>query len=171
MLFFPYKMRLQDGTGKLSKAAGARWRFCPRIMVGLSSNRFYIDGSNSEISTEILNSEFPGRRGIWWSWRVTSVAPRIVLDVSFEIRLHQQSHFSWQVQYLVSLADESCCSAHCTWRFIWDDQSSESFFVAAIFGEVGGCLLSSAHCTGRFICDGDIWWSWSVIFCGRRSTS
>ena len=45
---FPYKMRLQDWTSKVSEAAGARWRFYLRIMLGLSSNRLYIGGSNSE---------------------------------------------------------------------------------------------------------------------------
>ena len=45
---FPYKMRLQDRTSKVSEAAGARWRFYLRIMLGLSSNRLYIGGSNSE---------------------------------------------------------------------------------------------------------------------------
>ena len=42
---FPYKMRLQDWTSKVSEAAGARWRFYLRIILGLSS---YIGGSNSE---------------------------------------------------------------------------------------------------------------------------
>ena len=31
---FPYKMRLQGGTRKVSEAAGARWRFHARIMLG-----------------------------------------------------------------------------------------------------------------------------------------
>ena len=49
---------------------------------------------------------------------MSPVAPRIVLDVSFEIRINHQSHFSWQAQYLVNLADESCCSARCTGRLM-----------------------------------------------------
>ena len=36
------------------------------------------------------------------------VAPRIVNDVSYVT-----SHLTWQVQYLVTLEDESCCSVHC----------------------------------------------------------
>ena len=44
---FPYKMRLQGGTRKVSEAAGARRRFHARIMLGLSSNRLSIGGSNS----------------------------------------------------------------------------------------------------------------------------
>ena len=86
---------------------------------------------------------FRGRRSIWWSWRMICDAPRIVLDVSCEIRINHQSHFSWQVQYLVKLEDDSCCSAHCKWRFICDaDQSWDAFFAAgAIFGEVGVSLF------------------------------
>ena len=49
MLYFSIQNRLQDRTSKVSEAAGARWRFYPRIMVGLSSNRLYIGGSNSRI--------------------------------------------------------------------------------------------------------------------------
>ena len=44
---FPYKMRLQDGTSKVSEAAGARWRFYPRIILGMCSNRLSIGGSYS----------------------------------------------------------------------------------------------------------------------------
>ena len=38
------------------------------------------------------------------------VAPRIVNDVSYVTDI---THFAWQVQYLVTLEDESFCSAHC----------------------------------------------------------
>ena len=34
MLYFTIQNRLQDGTSKVSEAAGARWRFCVRIMLG-----------------------------------------------------------------------------------------------------------------------------------------
>ena len=37
----------------------------------------------------------------------TPVAPRIVLDVSFETRINHGSHFSWQAQYLMKLQDDS----------------------------------------------------------------
>ena len=86
---------------------------------------------------------FRGRRSIWWSWRMTLVAPRIVNDVSYVMRINHEIHFAWQAQYLVKLEDDSCCSAHCKWRFICDaDQSWDSFCVAgAVFGEVGGWLL------------------------------
>ena len=74
---------------------------------------------------------FRGRRSIWWGWRMTLVAPRIVNDVSYVMRINHEIHFAWQAQYLVKLEDDSCCSAHCKWRFICDaDQSWDSFCVA-----------------------------------------
>ena len=56
---------------------------------------------------------FRGRRSIWRCWRVISVAPHIVDDVSYVTRINHESHFSWQAQYLVMLAGNLCCSAHC----------------------------------------------------------
>ena len=39
--------------------------------------------------------------------------PRIVNDVSYVTRISHGNHFSWQAQYLVSLDNDTCCSAHC----------------------------------------------------------
>ena len=44
---------------------------------------------------------------------MTSVAPRIVNDVSCVTGINDESHFAWQAQYLVMLDDDICCSAHC----------------------------------------------------------
>ena len=41
------------------------------------------------------------------------VAPRIVNDVSYLMRINHAIHFAWQVQYLVTLEAAFCCSAHC----------------------------------------------------------
>ena len=93
---------------------------------------------------QFMNSKFRGRHNnIWWCWRVTVVAPPIVLDVSCVTRINHPSHFSWQGQYLVKLECASCCSAHCTGPFTWNkDQSSGSIFVAgAILGEAGRQLM------------------------------
>ena len=38
---------------------------------------------------------------------MTPVAPRIVNDVSYVMRINHEIHF------LVKLEDDSCCSAHC----------------------------------------------------------
>ena len=44
---------------------------------------------------------------------MTLVAPRIVNSVSCVTRINHEIHFSWHAQYLVSLDDDTCCSAHC----------------------------------------------------------
>ena len=84
---------------------------------------------------------------------MTPAAPRMVLDVSFETRSHHQSRVLRQTQYSVKLADEFCCSAHCTGRFISDKApSSESFFVeGAVFGKSEGDSSCPAHSTGRCV--------------------
>ena len=123
-----------------------------------------------------------GRRGIWWGWRVMPVAPRIVSDVSYVMRINHEIPFAWQAQYLVRLEVDACCSAHCKWPFICDaDQSWHSFCVAgAVFGEVGGRFLSlralkmTFHmwCASimRCILRGrrSIWWGWRVLTVAPR---
>ena len=44
---------------------------------------------------------------------MTRVAPRIVNSVSCVTRINHEIHFSWQAQYLVSLDNDACSSAHC----------------------------------------------------------
>ena len=44
---------------------------------------------------------------------MTLVVPRIVNSVSYVTRISHDSHFAWQAQYLVSLDNDTCCSAHC----------------------------------------------------------
>ena len=44
---------------------------------------------------------------------MTQVALRIVNNVSCVTRSSHGTHFSWQAQYLVSLDNDTCCSAHC----------------------------------------------------------
>ena len=41
------------------------------------------------------------------------VAPRIVSDVSYVMRINHEIHFAWQAQYLVRLEVDSSRSAHC----------------------------------------------------------
>ena len=54
-------------------------------------------------------------------WKGTSVAPRIVNDVSCVVRLKNMVHFTCQAQHLVRLEGDTCCSAHCRRRFICDE--------------------------------------------------
>ena len=41
------------------------------------------------------------------------VAPRIVTDVLYVTRIKDETLFTWQAKYLVTLVDDTCCSAHC----------------------------------------------------------
>ena len=41
------------------------------------------------------------------------VAPRIVHDLSYVMRINRDTRFAWQAQYLVRLEGVDCCSAHC----------------------------------------------------------
>ena len=84
MLYFTIQNRLQDGRSKVSEAAGARWRFYRRIMLGyhrISSDIvgyrwivFLLAEAIQGFSVEMLTSEFRGRRSIWWGWRIWSTA-------------------------------------------------------------------------------------------------
>ena len=44
---------------------------------------------------------------------MTLVAPRVVNSVSCMTRINHEIHLSWQAQYLVSLDNDTCCSAYC----------------------------------------------------------
>ena len=175
---------LYKNASQVSRAAGARWRFYRRIMVGLSSNRLYIGGSNSWIFRWSLELR------IWWQPQYlvmlegaqTPVAPRIVLDVSFETRINHGSHFSWQAQYLVKLKITPVMLKALYWTFIYDeDQPSESFSVAGpILRDVGRWLLllralyRTFHVRQgsiiRAIFRGrpNIWWCWRVTLVAPR---
>ena len=43
---------------------------------------------------------------------MTLVASRNVNDVSCVTMIKHAIHFAWQVQYLVKLEGDTCCSAH-----------------------------------------------------------
>ena len=102
----------------------ADWRFHGRTMLGSwSDHGRIILGSAAhwkwhfirfqQISLRFGTVIFRGRRSIWWVWTMTHVAPRIVNNVSFVSRINHEIHFAWQAQYLVSLDNDTCCSAHC----------------------------------------------------------
>ena len=43
---------------------------------------------------------------------MTLLAPLIVNDVSYVMRINHAIHFAWQAQYLVSVNGDFSCSAH-----------------------------------------------------------
>ena len=98
-----------------------------------------------------------GRPSIWWGWRVLTVAPRIVNDVSYVMRINHEIHFAWQaiiwwgwrvltvaprivndVSYVMRINHE----IHFAWQ-------------AQYLVRLEGVDCCSAHCKWRFICDAD----------------
>ena len=164
MLYFLIQNRFQDRTSKVSEAAGARWRFHGRTMVGswsdqgriilgLSSNRLYIGGSNSEsfrcnleLADFVAGAVFAEVGG--WHCLLCAL-------VSYEARINHEIHFAWQAQYLLRFEVDFACSAHSKWRFICDaDQSWDAFCVAgAVFGEVGVWLFVAGTAFGDILGD------------------
>ena len=121
---FPYKMRLQDGTSKVSEAAGARWRFYRRIMFGLCSDYrrivFLLAEAIHGVSAEILNLQI--------SWQAQYL---VRLEVDFACSAH------WKWRFI--------CDA---------DQSWDSFCVAgAVFGEVGVWVFVAGAAFGDILGD------------------
>ena len=70
------------------------------------------------------------------------LAPRIVNDVSYAMRINHEIHFAWQAQYLVN--------------------SSCTFVSPRIVNDVSYVM--------RIYHEGHFAWHWSVTFRGRRST-
>ena len=60
-----------------------------------------------------MSAIFCSRRSIWPGLMVLPVAPRIVNDVSYVTGINHACQFAWQVQYLVRLEGDACCSAQC----------------------------------------------------------
>ena len=122
------------------------------FVVGLSSDYprivFILATVVQGILAQILNSEFRGRRSIWRSWRMTPVAPHSVNDVSYVTRVNHEIHFSWQVQYLVKLEDDSCCPAQCKRSFIVMRVNDEIHFSwqAQYLVKLEGDSCCSTHC-------------------------
>ena len=145
MLYFTIQNRLQDGTSKFSEAAGARWRFYPRIILGLSSDCarivFLLAEALQDVSAEILSFKI--------SWQAQYL-------VRLEGDLTGSAHWKWRF----------ICDA---------DHRRHSFCVAgAVFGEVGGWLyllhrlemtfhMWRRSSTTFILCGrGSIWWGWRV---------
>ena len=124
MLYFSIQIRLRDRTSKVSEAAGARWRFYPRIMVGLSSDYprivFILAEAIQRVSAAILNLKI--------SWQAQYL-------LRFEVDFACSTHSKWRF----------ICDA---------DQSWDAFCVAgAVFGEVGVWLFVAGAAFGDILGD------------------
>ena len=80
-------------------------------MVGSCSDRPRIGNDVSAVFENFLRNF--GESFCVAGARMPSVVPRIVNNVSYATRINQEIHFSWQAQYLVSLDNDTCYSAHC----------------------------------------------------------
>ena len=148
MLYFTIQNRLQDGTSKVSEAAGARWRFCVRIIVGLSSNRLSIGGSTS--GSEILSFKI--------SWQAQYL---VRLEGDFSCSTH------WKWGFI--------CDADHWWHSFC--VAGAVFGEVGGWLHLLHALEMRFHMWRRslmtFILRGrrSIWWGWRVTFRDRRSTS
>ena len=81
-------------------------------------------------------------------WRVLTVAPRIVNDVSFVMLINHEIHFAWQAQYLVRLEGVDCCSAHCNdvSYVMWINHEIHFSWQAQYLVRLEGVDCCSAHC-------------------------
>ena len=160
MLDFTIQNRLQDGTSKVSEAAGARWRFyrrmwsdCRRMwsdcrrMCRMSSgiiveSSFYWRKHSGSYrwNLELLDFVAGALFGEVAGWLL--LGPHIGNDVLYVTQIRNDIHFAWPAHYLVRLQGDFTCSRHWKWRFICDaEQAWHSFCVAgAVFGDVGGWL-------------------------------
>ena len=79
-----------------------------------------------------------GRRSIWCRWKVTLVAPRIVNDVSYLMRINHEMHFAWQAQYLVKVECDFSWQAQHFVRF-WEIAGARSvaFFHTKCVSKMG----------------------------------
>ena len=158
---FPYKMRLQDRTSKVSEAAGARWRFYLRIMLGLSSNRLYIGGSNSEsfrcnleLKDFVAGAVFAEVGG--WHCLLCALEMKFHMrrrsNMRFILRGRRSICWGWRLTLLAPriLNDVSYVTRiNHEMHFAWQAQYLVRFEVD---------FACSAHSKWRFICDADQSW-------------
>ena len=155
MLYFTIQNRPQAGTSKVSEAAGARWRFCVRIIVGLSSNRLSIGGSIQGVSAEILSFKI--------SWQAQYL-------VRLEGDLTCSTHWKWA---FICDADHrwySFCVAGAVFGEVGGRLGLSSDYPRIVF------LLAEAFrefplksWASRFRGRRSIWWGWTVTLVAPRS--
>ena len=193
---------VQLGDSRSAKCCIFRYKIVSKIAGGRSPKRRvrdddFIFGLSSDYPRIMLESsfcwrkhfrEFPlkswasrfsGRRSIWWSWRVTLLAPRIGNDVSYVTQINDEIHrrsiwWSWRVTLLaprigndVSYVTRINDEIHFAWQ-------------AQYLVKLEGDFTCSAHWKWRFICDADqwcdsmcgagavFWWSWRVTLLAPR---
>ena len=169
MLYFTIQNRLQGGTSKVPEAAGARWRFYPRIILGyrriMVESSFYWrkhSGSirwNLELQDFVVGAVF-GEVGGW-------------LDLlhAMEMTFHM-----WR-RSLMTLILRGRCSIWWGWKvtLLASRIGNEVSYVTQIIDDIHfawqaqylvrleGDFTCSTHWKWRFICDADPWWHWFCV--------
>ena len=164
---FQYKMLVASPKVTSVARRVADWRICGRIMLGSFSDHSRIGlGSVAhckwrficfgEISVKFWSDILRGRRSIRWCWRMTSVAPRIVNNVSNVTRIHQESLFAWQAQYIWWCWQVT----HVAPRIVNNVSKVRRIHHESLFAWQAQYLVRladdtccSAHCKKHFICD------------------
>ena len=150
MLYFTIQNRLQDGTSKVSEAAGARWRFYRRIIVGYPRIVFLLAEALQGVSDEILSFKI--------SWQAQYL-------VRLEGDLTCSTHWKWGF----------ICDADHWWHSFC--VAGAVFGEVGGWLHLLHALEMRFHMWRRslmtFILRGrrSIWWGWRVTFRDRRSTS
>ena len=154
MLYFTIQNRLQDGTSKVSEAAGARWRFHGRIILGLSSNRLSIGGSTSrsfrsnlELQDFVAGAVFAEFQG--WLYLLRALEMRFHMWrrslMTLILRGRRSIWWGWRVtllaprigndvSYVIGINDDV--------HFAWQAQY--------LVRKLDGASCCSAHCKWRF---------------------
>ena len=169
MLYFTIQNRLQDGTSQVSEAAGARWRFHARIILGyhlgypriiLESSfywrkhfrQFHLKSWTQNFVAGALFGEFEGWLYLLRALEMTFHMWRGSL-MRFILRGRRSIWCSWRVtllaprivndvSYVMQLTDQ----IHFTWQ-------------AQYLVQLAGDFCFSAHCKWRFICDAARRWN------------
>ena len=161
MLYFTIQNRLHDRTSKVSEAAGARWRFYPRIMLGLCSNRLSIGGSTSgcfrwnlELQDFVAGAVF-GEVGGWLDWlRALEMTFHMWRrsSTTFILRGRRSIWWGWRVALLpprigndVSYVTQIIADLHFAWQ-------------AQYLVRLPGDFTFSAYWKWSFTCHADHWW-------------
>ena len=154
-----------------------------QIMVGSWSILFSIGRNCSRIFGPILEIR-TAWHNIWWCWMLTSVAPRVVIDISSVSRMKHERHFSWQTQYFEMLGTLTSFAPRrralsLLFRFICEEGWMSLLVAGAIFGDVAGWLCCRFHVWGgvsmtAISCGGrNIWWCWGrwrLLLCALSMT-
>ena len=171
MLYFTIQNRVQDGKSKVPEAAGARWRFYRRIMLGYSDileSSFYWrkhSGSirwNLELQDFVVGAVF-GEVGGW-----------LYLLGALEMTFHMRC--GWRMRFIL----RGRRSIWWCWRvtLLAPRIGNDVSYVTQIIDDIHFArqaqylvrfqlsVLCSTYWKWRFICDADHWWH-SFCVAGR----